>query len=154
MAENFTSSDKFFRMKEYRGVKCGRVRTSPVFFEFHEEHWKNKELILRTCEILGLPIEDNAEITQINYISYDPGVAGKEIRGWHVDTVDKKFQYILYLGQNTEYTTIQFHDGNRVFSLPFRHNTLVFWKNTDHSFHRYFETTEERKTINLVATYV
>jgi hypothetical protein len=129
----------------------------PIFKEFFEENWNRREEIkVMAHSYLGLCTTtfDN-QLSRWNWMYCNKDNNTKLVRDWHTDNADKKIQFILYLGEDTDYTTFEMGDseGDNVKSLPFKHNRLVFWHATEKSFHRFYFTKFPRKTLNLTCLY-
>jgi len=129
----------------------------PIFKEFFEENWNRREEIkVMAHSYLGLCTTtfDN-QLSRWNWMYCNKDNNTKLVRDWHTDNADKKIQFILYLGEDTDYTTFEMGDseGENVKSLPFKHNRLVFWHATEKSFHRFYFTKFPRKTLNLTCLY-
>lgn len=128
----------------------------PVFEEFFKENWKRREEIkVMAHSYLGMCTTtfDN-QLSRWNWMFCNRDDNTKLVRDWHTDNPDKKIQFILYLGEDTDYTTFEManFEGD-VHSMPFKHNRLVFWKATDKTLHRFYFTKFPRKTLNLTCLY-
>lgn len=124
-----------------------------VFKHFFIENWsRKKELNEIAHEVLGIKESDNCEIERWNWMYAPPSDRTEEIRPWHVDQPEKKLQFILYLGDNTDFTTFEARyglNGETQFTMPFKHNRLIFWQAGIQTYHRFFYTEKDRKTLNL-----
>ena len=128
----------------------------PIFKKFFEENWKRREEIkVMAHSYLGMCTTtfDN-QLSRWNWMYCNRDDNNKLVRDWHTDNPDKKIQFILYLGEDTDYTTFEManFEGD-VHSMPFKHNRLVFWKATDKTLHRFYFTKFPRKTLNLTCLY-
>ena len=123
-----------------------------IFKDFFVENWSRKsELNQIAHEELGIKMNDDCEIERWNWMYAEPNDRTKEIRPWHVDQPEKKLQFILYLGDNTDFTTFEarYGNGETQFTMPFKHNRLIFWQAGIQTYHRFFYTEKDRKTLNL-----
>ena len=128
----------------------------PVFKEFFEENWNRREEIkVMAHSYLGMCTTtfDN-QLSRWNWMFCNSDDNTKLVRDWHTDNADKKIQFILYLGEDTDYTTFEMSNfEGDVHSMPFKHNRLVFWKATEKTLHRFYFTKFPRKTLNLTCLY-
>lgn len=80
-----------------------------------------------------------------------PMEANEIIRDWHVDAEKKIYHIMAYFGDcksGGEYE-LKNDDGEEK-TIPFTHNSLIIWKNTTNSWHRYRAATDHlRQTISI-----
>lgn len=123
-----------------------------IFKSFFEENWfRRKEINDKAHDILNIAYRDS-KLTRWNYTYFPAGDPHNTIRDWHTDLMDKRVQFILYLGYNSDCITFEAGDGHRTFyKMPFVHNRLIFWHATKETWHRFFYCKTDRYTVNLTS---
>lgn len=157
LSDNFLS-DEFEHQPQYNAYqKVGAANYSdPVFKEFFDTQWNSRSAINAYINKVFGTDHTDSELDQISFNLHKPADPSTVARDWHTDIPGKKFQMLLYLGNTTDTVTYEMTDnpeeGSKR-SFTFQHNRLVFWQNLPHTYHKFYFTPVQRKTIVMTIHY-
>ena len=117
---------------------------------FVENYERSGEILSKLCDYFNYTPEGEIVFDHYKLLDYPP-VPNRIIRPWHVDTLDKVFHMIYYIGEDQQQGNYELVNEDGVFmSYPFKHNRLIAWHNVEGTRHRFFYgSTTHRKTISL-----
>jgi hypothetical protein len=70
------------------------------------------------------------------------------IRDWHTDGREKKFQILLYLGEE-DGGEFELLNDSKTLTYPYKHNRLIVWHNTKETQHRFWSVVGNRYTVSM-----
>lgn len=115
---------------------------------------ENRSRAAETFELLdeafGDFSTDQYRLSNFTFRDEPPAWPRVELRPWHIDKPTKKYHMMYYLGTGAggELEMLDEETGD-VQQYAYEHNRLIVWKNADYTFHRFFSSDVQRRTISL-----
>jgi hypothetical protein len=155
LAESYPT-DLGWGTSEYNAIKYPDNDVWKKFYEVNLE--KNLPFIIDLLDRAFDKPSEKVVVKKVNYNYYKDSDRNM-LRDWHVDSAEKKYQILLYLGSVERGGELEMWDRKETKTVPFAHNRLVAWYNNRDSTkgtlteHRYFSCKGERKVFNIPIIY-
>ena len=139
-------------------LNFGANSDDPIYEEFEYVNFvqRTDEILETAAKIFNDPDPYDCDLTDLVYREVkrkasDPVVL---VRDWHTDKPQKKYNSILYIGsgENAGFQALNKKTGiDKMYE--YRHNRLIWWRNTREAVHRFYSGNASRKTINLASDF-
>ena len=145
-------------MKDNWPVHNDRLKTpyldDPVFAKFYQVNFKERSQdIIRDLDRMFDQESKNVKLNHLIYID-QIDTERKLTREFHTDNLKKKYHLMFYIGDapGGEFEACNKHGD--ILTLPYQHNRLIIWHNTEQTMHRWYSAIGSRKTMSIAVNYI